>query len=275
MIDQSRIEKGLYWQRAWKLVDGCAKVSPGCDNCWSEAETRMRSAHPNSKISTRAADVQDYEGRFTGHVVPRFDNLDLPLRTKKPTVWAVWNDLWHENVDLLFVCDVFEVMERARKLGHKFLILTKRAERMGTFLSEVDMESTDHIWWGVTVENQQAADERIPHLLRVPGKRFLSVEPMLGPICMWWYGWKVSAWHRFGLEIQRDENPIHAVILGGESGRNARPMHPDWVRSVRDQCAAAGVPFFFKQDSGSRPNKLPFLDGRQHADLPWMNGGGS
>jgi protein gp37 len=141
---------------------------------------------------------------------------------------------------------------------HTFLILTKRAERMAglltgllsnIFASHHDLAGEsipDNIWHGVSAENQQTADGRIPHLYLIPGKRFLSIEPMLGPIGLHWYGWKVSAHHRFGIETPRD-GEIHAVLLGGESGKNARPMHPDWVRAVRDQCAEANVPFIFKQ----------------------------
>lgn len=279
MGQENRREKGLYWDRAWKLVEGCMKCSEGCLHCWSETETAMRRTHPNAAISTRANSVLMPDANFfSGSILLREDNLDLPLRVKKPTIWAVWNDLFHEDVPVQFVLATYEVMLRSeiRGLGHTFLVLTKRAERMASMLNGAvanllgpenlsppsGVATSGVIWHGVTCENQDTADERIPHLLRVPGKRFVSVEPMLG--------WLALCEHVHENGIGRvSMDGIHAVILGGESGYGARPMHCDWVRSVRDQCAASGTPFYFKQGYGVRPDKLPFLDGVRHASLPW------
>ena len=298
----------MYWDRAWKLVEGCTKVSAGCENCWSEQETFMRCGHPNAVVSERARVVLDSTG-FYGHITCRHDNLDLPLRVKKPTVFAVWNDLFHEGVTESFRNHAYNIMCRCRQ--HTFLVLTKRHRTMWDHLFRNGEQDThemirDHIWHGVTVEDQQRADERIPLLLRVPGKRFISIEPMLGSISFSFgtckncggRGWidtgeldqMLCLCNLNGATKSHGVSSLvylHAVLLGGESGKNARPMHPDWTRSVRDQCTEAGVPFFFKQwgewietDDAKlqsfgkmarvgkrRAGRL--LDGRTHDDLPW------
>jgi len=225
MID---ISKGRYWDKPWSLVDGCTPCSPGCDHCWSMAMGKRFHRWPEK-------------------VTPHPESLDIPLRTRKPTVFAVWNDLFHEDVPDGFITDVRNVMYACPQ--HTFLILTKRSGRMaGRMEHHVPLPN---VWHGLTVCNQDEADAKIPELLKVPGKKFLSIEPMLGEIdfntipsfdlpgdddlgTVWHYD---APWDEY----------VDAVILGGETGPGARPMHPDWVRSVRDQCQAAGVSFYFKQ----------------------------
>lgn len=255
-IDKSRLDKGLYWQRAWKLVEGCTKCSPGCYNCWSETETAMRANHPNEKISDRAHNVLAgmLAKEFSGEVTLRQDNLDLPLRTRRPTVFAVWNDLFHTDVPEAFIGKVYDVMHECQ--DHAFLILTKRAERMAEIAPKYHLVTMPNIYHGVTVCNQTEAEANIPHLLSVPGKRFLSIEPMLGPIdlfktmvagdkyhCEWCGGFSGDGNH----DCYDPQSGIHQILLGGESGSRARPMHPDWVNDIERQCREGSVPFYFKQ----------------------------
>lgn len=253
----NRISQGLWWDRAWSLIGGCTPVSAACENCWAAKETYMRACHPNEKIRLNA------------------EFLDKPLKTKKPTAWAVWNDLFHPDVPTQFIRKVWwDVMFGSRlSKQHIFLILTKRPERMKQFVQGFMAERLDYayslgdtpegrmfrkhvrkpvsnIWLGVTAENQQTADERIPYLLETPAAvRFISVEPMLGPVDL------IRAMD-VAIEVDGEietpavgpmNNWLNWVICGGESGPNARPMHPDWVRGLRDQCKEARVPFFFKQ----------------------------
>lgn len=165
------------------------------------------------------------------------DRLDQPLRWKKPRrIFVVsMGDLFHEDVTDKQIDGIFERMTHPM-MGmdhHTYLILTKRPERILAGHQEHFAE-WPNIWLGVTCENQQAADERIPILLQIPAAvRFVSCEPMLSEI-------DFSHLPESGAELDW-------VICGGESGPGARPMHPDWARSIRDYCQAAGVPFFFKQ----------------------------
>jgi len=207
----NKIEGSRYWDRPWSLVDGCTPCSPGCLHCWSMAM---------GKRFYRWPDV----------IVQRFDRLDIPVRVKKPTVWAVWNDLFHEDVSDRFIDDVMARISQCTE--HTFLVLTKRPVYMRKIMQQY--YQWPNLWLGVTVCNQQEADEKIPLLLQTPAAhKWISIEPMLGPIDKFYGG----SWFL---------NELDAVILGGETGPGARPMHPDWVRSIRDQCHAAGVPFFFK-----------------------------
>ena len=263
---------GKYWDRPWSLVNGCTPCSPGCDHCWSMAM---------GKRFHRWPDI----------ITPRRDRLNIPLKVKKPTVWAIWNDLCHKNVPTEFIWDTFKVMGGA--WHHTYLILTKRAERLKA-IHEINPllrqegrspmgKIWDHVWIGVTVCNQAEADEKIPLLLQTPAAlRWISIEPMLGPvdlsnICVTVAPGDVKSFA-----------DLDAVVLGGETGPGARPMQPDWVRTVRDQCHFAGMPFFFKGWGKHMPPgdavlgrelKSPLevfladdrrlLDGCEHNDLPW------
>jgi len=237
MTNKIDISKGRYWDRPWSLVSSCDRVSPGCLNCWALAmEKRFHK-----------------EGPVTVHP----DRLSIPLKTKRPTVWAVWNDLYHKDVPIEFRHEVYAHMIAWTR--HTFLVLTKRPQTMADYLlSEIPLiksegmprcqDLMDNVWHGLTVCNQQEANEKIPVFLKVPGRKFLSIEPMLGPIDLH----TLTGRHEDHPEInsrifERQIDGISAVLCGGETGPGARPTHPDWIRSIRDQCAESGTPFFFKQ----------------------------
>src|SRR5262249_7852786 len=208
---------GIEWTDAtWNPVRGCTKVSPGCARCYAEAfAERFRGVpgHP-------------YEQGFDLRLVP--EKLGDPLRWRTPRRVFVnsMSDLFHEGVPESFIVEVARVMARAD--WHTFQVLTKRSERMAGLLRGAlgFAAGQRHIWWGVGVENRRHGLPRVSHLQAAPARvRFLSVEPLLeclGPLNLDGIAW---------------------VIVGGESGPGARPMELDWVRSVRDQCARAGVPF--------------------------------
>lgn len=234
-----------YLDYTWNpIAMRCAPCSPGCEHCWHLRTADRLCENPGLPVDERFALAGD------GPFVLRERELDAPLRTRKPAVIGVqfMGDLFHEDVPDEFILKVCEVMWNIGR--HTFLILTKRPKRMADFFrtNHGYFSYVDHIYFGLTVCNQQEADEKIPEFLKVPGKKWLSVEPMLGPVNLMElprpfefhqspYGW--PEWLR---------RHLHLVILGGESGPGARPMHPDWVRSVRDQCQAAGVPFYLKQN---------------------------
>jgi len=267
------------------------------------------------------------EKRFhkTGPVTIHPERLSIPLKTGKPTVWAVWNDLFHKDVDPDFILRAFAWMDRTPQ--HTFLVLTKRPENMLKFCREYGLipsglpspacttpsgvEVPENVWMGCTICNQQETDEKIPVFLRAPGKKFLSIEPILGRVDLLDVRFSRSSRYNVleGCGINTNSlcqsipnaycNKIDAVICGGETGPGARPMNPDWVRSLRDQCEVSGTPFFFKQwgefatvetiHSDLYPEKDfdmidpdgrgywrvgkkkagRALDGRFHGELPW------
>ncbi|MCK4579399.1 MAG: phage Gp37/Gp68 family protein [Candidatus Marinimicrobia bacterium] len=278
--------KGKYWDKAWSLVEGCTPVSEACNNCWLASmahrfkttcikETTIAITSDHFPMELR---LTTFNGKFNGTVNVRPDRLDIPLKTKKPTVFAVWSDLFHADVPKEFILKAFDRMDQASQ--HIFLVLTKRPLELYEFCSRYGIGSgnnfPDNAWLGVTAENQEQADKRIPILLQVPAaKRFVSIEPMLSGIDFTNIGTVIEHGEFEEPEYLHGLADLDLVILGGESGHKARPMHPDWVRSVRDQCQAAGVPFFFKQwgtYKGPGDWKIPagrLLDGREWNDLPW------
>jgi|SRR5215510_2257694 len=247
MSENSSIE----WTDAtWNPVTGCTKISPGCAHCYAET------------FAERFRDVRGhpYEQGFDLKLWP--ERIDLPLRWKKPRRIFVnsMSDLFHKDVPNEFISRVFDIMQRAKH--HTFQVLTKRAERLEECIKK--NFTTDNwpsnVWVGVSVENDEYS-WRIEHLQRTPAHvRFLSIEPLLGPV-------------RLNEKLLRG---IQWVIVGGESGPRARRMQSEWVMEIKQQCKRLGVPFFFKQwgaydQAGSRVGKKTagrILEGQTWDHMP-------
>lgn len=228
----------IEWTDAtWNPVTGCTKVSPGCKYCYAERMALRLAAMGNRR----------YRNGF-GLSLHR-DLLELPLKWRRPRRIFVnsMSDLFHEDIPDEYVQAVFEVMNRAS--WHNFQILTKRPERLAQLATDVTWSS--NIWQGVSVESPEYL-WRIPHLKKVPARiRFLSLEPLLAAI------------------PQLPLEGMHWVIVGGESGPRRRPITPDWVRGIRDQCRKTRVPFFFKQWGGfNSKSRGCLLDGRKWQEWP-------
>ncbi len=221
----------------WNPLTGCTKISPGCKHCYAERMAKRLKAMGSRNY------VDGFALRLHEHV------LDLPLSWKKPQTIFVnsMSDLFHKQVPFEFVAKVFGVMNQAN--WHRYQLLTKRSRRLREVSAELPW--AQHIWMGVSVERADYV-YRIDDLRGTGAKlKFLSLEPLLGPMP--------------GLDL----GGIDWVIVGGESGPNARPMEAEWVRAVRDQCLAASVPFFFKQWGGTNKKKAGrTLDGRIWDEMP-------
>lgn len=250
----------------WNPVTGCNKVSQGCKHCYAETIA-------NRFWATQYPPNEDGSPRKFTDVRVHPERLDDPLKWRKPRRVFVnsMSDLFHDDVPDSFIADVWFAMMQANK--HTYMILTKRARRMAEVVQSLYPGESQphancrHIWLGVSVEDQATADERIPLLLQTPAAvRFVSYEPALGPVDLNKKELICEAWSRGGYTIG---TYLDWVIMGGESGPGARPMHPDWARSVRDQCQAAGVPFFLKQMYvNGELAKMPELDGKVWDEFP-------
>jgi len=295
--------------KTWPLTSGCDKIAVGCENCWAcrLAATRL-SHHPRyaglvieAPLAGESLEerVKDFCGpiryEWTGEVRLHPELLDMPLHWRKPRRIFVcpMSDLFHEAISPGFLTHVFDVIGRCPQ--HTFIVLTKRPKLMHQFLAEAYDRGNGHtwryfapghfypnVWLGVSVSTQTELDKNIHYLLETPAAvRFLSIEPMLE-------GMNLSEYLTplFYANLPKDERQkaydehwagkhrmthLSWVILGCESGPNRRPFEFAWARSVRDQCVAAGVPFYLKQmpknDTGKIIHK-PFLDGRQHLEFP-------
>lgn len=279
-MGKSKIE---WTEKTWNPVLGCSKVSEGCRNCYAMSmSARIANAARDREDPTAIQQgymkvvKQDENGKYlpkwTNDIAIIPERLEDPLNWQKPSMVFVnsMSDLFHPDVPYWFIDQVFTTMALADI--HIFQVLTKRPERMADYLSgfqsRIPMnESVEwplpNVWLGTSVENQEAADKRIPYLLECPSAvRFLSCEPLLGPVDLFnvrvpAYGFQYHSLNVLdGVARSRSEigemrtesfGKVDWIIAGGESGLNARPMHPDWAKSLRDQCQEAGTAFFFKQ----------------------------
>lgn len=238
MATQSKIE---WTEQTWNPVTGCTKISPGCKYCYAEVMARR----------LMAMGATGYENGFKLTLHP--ERLEQPLRRKKPTIYFVnsMSDLFHADVPFAFIDRVFEIIGKTPQ--HTYQVLTKRADRMRKYFAARPVPQ--NAWLGVSVENKKHGLPRISQLQAIEAKtRFLSIEPLLEDIG------------------KLDLTGIHWVIVGGESGNKARPMREEWVTSIKDQCEARCVDFFFKQwgswgSDGVKRNKKS--NGRSLAGRTW------
>lgn len=293
----------IEWTEAtWNPIAGCSVLSPGCTNCYAmRTAARLGRIEATAPVYAGLTQPSKAGPVWTGRIAVNEKAMLEPMRRRKPTMYFVnsMSDLFHESVPDDVIDRVFAVMALCPQ--HTFQVLTKRSARMREYLAAHDTsEAGDsitsaaflmnalvrgyrgqggsaawplpNVWLGVSVEDQKRADERITDLLATPAAvRFLSCEPLLGPVSLEeaWHGenalegdcWGECAWCEKGYpplhncqrgqqseaELEKGRSGIDWVIVGGESGPSARPMHPDWARYLRAQCAAADIPFFFKQ----------------------------
>ena len=286
----------------WNPVTGCTPISEGCQNCYAKRMAK--------RLAGRCGYPKENPFKVTLHP----ERLDEPLKWRKPRKVFVcsMSDLFHPDVPFHYISNIFDIMcswrwpnKEAERIGdeslledpgHTYMVLTKRPERVRDWLQwlfeywpgdspvNVNLSAEGHfgrhIWFGVTAENQQRADERIPILLQIPAAvRFVSVEPMLGPIRLQrdWLMCPGGAEYGHGMSLTRvhaggccDRHPrIHWVICGSESGPNHRKTKIEWIRDLREQCISANVPFFLKQmEINGRMVKMPELDGKIWAQFP-------
>ena len=248
----------IHWaEKVWNPVTGCSKVSPGCQNCYAE------------KMAKRLAGRYGYPADEPFRVTVHPDRLGEPAGWKKPQRVFVCSmaDLFHDDVPGDFILRVFGRMNAAHQ--HTFMLLTKRPENALKFCQEYGLMSSEfgptpsgevwpeNVWMGVTAENQETADKRIPILLQIPAHvHFVSCEPILSKIDLTGEYLTGKCGGRYPFPTLQTEhrtkwiNLLDWVICGGESGQQARPMNQEWAESLYDQCRVAGVPFFMKQMSG-------------------------
>lgn len=219
-------DKGRWWDSGIQLIEGCTPVSVGCDNCWAMAKERRF--------------------RKENGIVFHYERLSRPYERKKPTAYAIWNDLFHDEISFQDALDVLFAAQKNPQ--HIFMILTKRPERMREFFIEWApnpfFKPLPNIWLGVTAENQTMVEKRIPVLLQIPAAvRFLSCEPLIENIDVSW-----DAGTGMGFRDNYLRYGIDWVIAGPETGPGKRPYKKEWFENLYNQCKPIGIPFYDKKN---------------------------
>lgn len=233
---QSSIE---WTEMTWNPTTGCTKISAGCKFCYAEVMSKR----------LQAMGIEKYKDAFKVRTHPDTLNTPYTWKTSKVVFVNSMSDLFHPEVPLNFIKRVFKVMNENPQ--HVFQVLTKRADRLLELHTE--LKWTHNIWMGVSVEDDRVV-QRIDCLRKTNARvKFLSCEPLIGPL----------------LDLNLEN--IDWIIVGGESGRKPRPMNPDWVLKIQEQCEASDVAFFFKQWGGTNKKKAGFLiDGKAYQEFPWQ-----
>ncbi len=236
-----RDSKIQWTTHTWNVATGCTQISPGCDNCYAEAIAEPKRSSP---------------------AFPQGFDVTRPHKLKDPIKWTAparifvnsMSDLFHRDIPRDFLAQIWETMLTADQ--HVYQVLTKRPHRAANLIKEMQLPLPPHLWIGTSVENQRFGNNRIPALLAIPAAvRWLSCEPLLGP-----------------LDLTRHlANGINRVIDGGESGSGRRPADPDWFRAIRDDCVAAGAPYFHKQGNHHFPGRDRELDGSTWNQYPALD----
>lgn len=282
MAENSKIEWTHHTFNPWI---GCTKVSPACDNCYAETwDQRYEGGiHWGPKAPRRRTSIGNW------NKPKKWDKQAAQEGIRYRVFCASLADVFDNKIQDDWRADLWALIRETKNLD--WLLLTKRPQNIAKMLPQDWGYGYSNVWLGTTVENQEEANRRIPHLLNNPAKiRFLSCEPLLGPVDLEsaWYGesaldsecWGDCRWCKNGkpalyncqnnkqssAEFEKGKSGIDWVITGGESGPNFRAADPEWFRSLRDQCLAAGVPFLFKQWEGKTPSDIKLkgraLDGK-------------
>jgi protein gp37 len=275
-IEMIKLKPNEWWDKSWSVVTGCTPAGAGCDHCWALGMLQRFPLLHEGAGATKADDSVPDEDFGPHHVALHPERLDEPLRRRKPTVYAVslLGDLFHEQVPKLFLVQVFNAMLDGKAQRNRFVLLTKRPQRAAEFLADYGLG--DRIILMASVWDQASADAACSALSRLRGVRWgLHAEPLIGPID--WLKpvenghWAAPSW----------------IVCGGENGPGARTMEAAWADMLRDQCEAAGVPFWFKGWGllgPAKPARIPgfpgltfrekrpkhrLLCGVEHNGVPW------